>query len=192
MTAAFVVIWLICAVIGWAIGSSKGRAGAGLVLGLLLGIIGVIIIAVMQPTTEKKAEEMASIKAILRDDDIGDRRFADHMTRAATLHRRKQYQQSAESLVAAAALADSDQELDWVQSCADAISSVAPEWSQRARAAVQERRDSLRAVPVIDGGQSRVEGSRSGVADELAKLAQLHQDGVLTDEEFRTAKTKLL
>lgn len=33
---------------------------------------------------------------------------------------------------------------------------------------------------------------KSGIADELAKLAQLKADGILTDEEFNTQKTKLL
>lgn len=39
----FVVVWLICAVIGALIGQPKGRAGAGFVLGLVLGLIGVAI-----------------------------------------------------------------------------------------------------------------------------------------------------
>ena len=33
---------------------------------------------------------------------------------------------------------------------------------------------------------------KSGIADELAKLAQLKADGILTDEEFNTQKAKLL
>jgi hypothetical protein len=35
-------------------------------------------------------------------------------------------------------------------------------------------------------------GSGGSSADELEKLASLHQDGVLTDEEFQAQKTKLL
>lgn len=35
--------------IGYAIGKGKGQAGLGLVLGALLGLIGLIIIAVMKP-----------------------------------------------------------------------------------------------------------------------------------------------
>lgn len=41
------LIWLLCAVAGYFIGETKNRAGLGAVLGLLLGVIGVIIIAVM-------------------------------------------------------------------------------------------------------------------------------------------------
>jgi hypothetical protein len=48
----FVITWLVCAFVGWRIGSSKGRAGAGFTLGLLLGVIGIIVIAVMRPRPE--------------------------------------------------------------------------------------------------------------------------------------------
>ena len=33
---------------------------------------------------------------------------------------------------------------------------------------------------------------KSSLADELAKLAKLKADGILTDEEFQTQKAKLL
>ena len=39
------LLWVVFTVIAAAIGSSKGRTGQGVVLGLLLGLIGVIIIA---------------------------------------------------------------------------------------------------------------------------------------------------
>ena len=35
-------------------------------------------------------------------------------------------------------------------------------------------------------------GADIGSADEIAKLAQLHKDGVLTDDEFASQKAKLL
>ncbi len=35
-------------------------------------------------------------------------------------------------------------------------------------------------------------GSGQGVADDLAKLAELKKDGILTDAEFETQKAKLL
>jgi hypothetical protein len=43
------IIWLACAAIGYAIGNPKGRATEGIVLGLLLGVIGVIIVACLSP-----------------------------------------------------------------------------------------------------------------------------------------------
>jgi hypothetical protein len=51
------VIWTITAVItAMLIGDRKGRHWAGLVLGLLLGWLGVIIIALVPPTHEKLVE----------------------------------------------------------------------------------------------------------------------------------------
>lgn len=44
---AFLVIWIVMGFIGMAIGSSKGRGGFGFLMGLLLGFIGWIIVAVM-------------------------------------------------------------------------------------------------------------------------------------------------
>lgn len=46
---ALLVIWLIAIVLATIIGANKGRAGAGFLLGTLLGLIGVIIIACMRP-----------------------------------------------------------------------------------------------------------------------------------------------
>jgi hypothetical protein len=47
--AAVVIIWLACAGIGYAIGNAKGRGTEGLLLGLILGVIGIIIIALLKP-----------------------------------------------------------------------------------------------------------------------------------------------
>ncbi len=44
-----VAFWAILAFAGYYIGKDKNRAGEGLALGLLLGIIGVIIIACLKP-----------------------------------------------------------------------------------------------------------------------------------------------
>src|SRR5689334_19654363 len=67
-----VVIWLIvafvCGLVGSAIGSGKGRQGAGFALGALFGIFGILIIAVMSPTPEAQAEmneEVAAAQAQL-------------------------------------------------------------------------------------------------------------------------------
>jgi len=57
----YVILWLICAFIGMGIGKGKGKAGAGFALGLFLGPIGIIIIALMKENTAKvEAEALAS------------------------------------------------------------------------------------------------------------------------------------
>lgn len=58
----WIVIWLSAVVVGAIVGSNKGKTGTGIVLSLLLSWIGVIIVAVLQPSTEfieekKRAEE---------------------------------------------------------------------------------------------------------------------------------------
>jgi hypothetical protein len=50
-TLIFILVWAACAWGGYAIGKGKNRETLGLVLGLLLGIIGIIIIAVMPTKT---------------------------------------------------------------------------------------------------------------------------------------------
>lgn len=49
------IIWLLCGVIGYIIGEKKNRAVLGGVLGVALGVIGVIIIAVMGPAPDPNA-----------------------------------------------------------------------------------------------------------------------------------------
>jgi hypothetical protein len=58
---AVIIIWGASCVLGAMIGSSKGRGGAGFVLGLLLGPLGVIITLFLKENTEKvEAEALAS------------------------------------------------------------------------------------------------------------------------------------
>jgi hypothetical protein len=52
--AVVVVIWLVCAGLGWYIGRTKGREVAGAVLGLLLGLIGLVITACLPETSESR------------------------------------------------------------------------------------------------------------------------------------------
>lgn len=49
MEGFVVLIWIICGIAGYSIGNAKGRGPTGLLLGLLLGVFGIIIIAVMGP-----------------------------------------------------------------------------------------------------------------------------------------------
>jgi hypothetical protein len=47
----YVIVWLVCAFIGMGIGKSKGKGALGFILGLLLGPVGIIIIAVSKEDT---------------------------------------------------------------------------------------------------------------------------------------------
>jgi uncharacterized membrane protein YeaQ/YmgE (transglycosylase-associated protein family) len=49
---ALLVIWAICGAIGYAIANPKGKGGAGIALGLLLGILGIIIAACLSDSPE--------------------------------------------------------------------------------------------------------------------------------------------
>lgn len=61
------VIWLICWCLlawwGYTLGKHRGRPVAGVVLGFVLGLIGIIIIAVMPETEEHK---VAKVREALR------------------------------------------------------------------------------------------------------------------------------
>lgn len=53
----WVIIWLSAVVVGGLVGSNKGKTGTGIVLSLLLSWVGVIIVAVLQPSPEFVAEK---------------------------------------------------------------------------------------------------------------------------------------
>ena len=55
---ALVTIWLISALVGTVVGQSRGRTGPGFALGALLGVIGVVIIALLSKTPQKQAEDL--------------------------------------------------------------------------------------------------------------------------------------
>jgi hypothetical protein len=59
------VVALVFGAIGSAIGSGKGRGTAGFWLGFFLGAIGLIIVAVMQPTPQAEAERLVQVQAAL-------------------------------------------------------------------------------------------------------------------------------
>lgn len=52
----FIFVWITCAVVGGLIGNSKGRVPEGVLLGLFLGIVGVVIIAVLSPSTQARRQ----------------------------------------------------------------------------------------------------------------------------------------
>ena len=58
---AVVIIWIICACIGLAIGQQKGRATEGFILGLVLGLIGVLIIVIMKPAAGFQTAQIPQI-----------------------------------------------------------------------------------------------------------------------------------
>ncbi len=59
------LLWFLCPFIGTAVGSTKGRASEGFFLGLFLGGLGVLIVAVMNSTAQAQARrEVEVAKAV--------------------------------------------------------------------------------------------------------------------------------
>jgi hypothetical protein len=50
-----VLIWIACGIVGWKLGESKGRPALGLVLGVVLGLIGLLVIALLPAATPRYA-----------------------------------------------------------------------------------------------------------------------------------------
>jgi len=74
--AAYVAVDVICLFLGMIIGGSKGFTGLGLFLGLVLGPLGVLTVAVMKPTPEVQAKREMAVeaeRARLRDQRPGGR-----------------------------------------------------------------------------------------------------------------------
>ncbi len=66
--AALLLVWLVFGIavgggVGYAIGQGKGRAAAGFWLGALLGVIGWIIVAVMEPSEDIRRQREATTLA---------------------------------------------------------------------------------------------------------------------------------
>lgn len=61
--AVIVVAWIVIgAWVGGLIGASKGRTDEGVLWGVLLGVIGWIIVAVMPATPDKLAEQQLAVR----------------------------------------------------------------------------------------------------------------------------------
>ena len=73
MTAGtFLILWLLVAGASAIIGSHKGRTGAGLLLGLLLGLVGLIITACLRPSHAVQVEREKERLAVQREARGGD------------------------------------------------------------------------------------------------------------------------
>ena len=57
--------WTVFAIAGYHLGKSKGKATEGLLLGMFLGGIGLIIIAVMNPTPEIEAQRLMEVRRLM-------------------------------------------------------------------------------------------------------------------------------
>jgi len=62
-----IIFWLLCGIVGAMIGSNKGEGGLGFFLGLLLGPIGVLIVALSRGNRRKCpfCVELVNNKAIV-------------------------------------------------------------------------------------------------------------------------------
>ena len=67
MSPLIVIIAAVCAVIGLAIGSSRGHPVWGFFLGLVLSVIGIVIIACTKPSPEYLAQREAARMRAQRD-----------------------------------------------------------------------------------------------------------------------------
>jgi F0F1-type ATP synthase assembly protein I len=61
--AVYIGIDFACLMIGMMIGSAKGFTGLGIILGLILGPLGVLMLAVMKSTPEVQAKRELAVAA---------------------------------------------------------------------------------------------------------------------------------
>jgi hypothetical protein len=84
-----VLIWLVCAAIGGAIGSQKGMGAQGAILGLVLGVIGVIIIAVIPAKNAAAASPTVIVNQAVPgapQANVGGAGLADSLRELDALH----------------------------------------------------------------------------------------------------------
>ena len=62
METGLIAFWIVCGFAGWLIGGNKGQALSGSLLGLLLGPLGVIVIAVMKPSPMIEARRQLEVE----------------------------------------------------------------------------------------------------------------------------------
>lgn len=61
-TGPIIVSYILCVLIAWAIGSSKGAGGAGLFLGLLFGPLGIIFALITKPSVAVQAQRDVALE----------------------------------------------------------------------------------------------------------------------------------
>lgn len=71
-TVFFIIVWVVSIFIASSIGSKKGRGGLGTVLGLLLGIFGVIIIAILSPDPKHQEQESLASGEMIQCPDCAE------------------------------------------------------------------------------------------------------------------------
>ncbi|MFN8027952.1 MAG: DUF2510 domain-containing protein [Acidimicrobiia bacterium] len=54
--AVALVVWVLVGVVGWKVGEAKGRGGLGFVLAMVLGLIGIAIVAFLPPVEHGRAD----------------------------------------------------------------------------------------------------------------------------------------
>lgn len=68
-------LWIAVALVGAAVGHTKGRATTGFVLGLVLGVIGVIVVASMEKTSQRLAAQSWEMHRAAGLDMFGDQSY---------------------------------------------------------------------------------------------------------------------